>query len=84
MRRSSACSIRLCDWPDGATLADPSPVAGAKLTLTGLGNGPWTVVWWDTLTGKRLPHYEATVAGGVLPLEPPAFQADIAARLKKN
>jgi hypothetical protein len=73
-----------CDWPDGAKTAEPPPVAGAKVTLTGLDDGPWTVEWWDTLEGKRVGSSEATVSGGSLELEPPAFQADIAARLKKK
>ena len=43
-----------------------------------------TVEWWDTLAGKRLAEVKATASGGTLRLQPPAFQADIAARLKKR
>ena len=74
---------RACDWPQGAMVATPPPVAGAQVTLTGLDNGPWSVEWWDTLTGRRLAAGEATVSGGSLRLEPPDFQVDTAARLKK-
>ena len=72
------------DWPDGAAAASPPPVTGAKVTLAGLEDGPWTVEWWDTLEGKRLAATDATVTGGSLLLEPPAFQADIAARLRRK
>jgi len=74
---------RACDWPQGAMVATPPPVAGAQVTLTGLDNGPWSVEWWDTLTGRRLGAGQATVSGGSLRLEPPDFQVDTAARLKK-
>jgi hypothetical protein len=72
------------DWPDGAAAASPPPVTGAKVTLAGLEDGPWTVEWWNTLEGKRLAASDAVASGGSLVLEPPAFQADIAARLKKK
>ncbi|MGO8677086.1 MAG: DUF5060 domain-containing protein [Limisphaerales bacterium] len=75
---------RACDWPDGAMTANPPPVAGARVTLTGLDDGPWLVQWWDTLEGKPVATTQATCSGGSLQLEPPPFQADIAARLKKK
>jgi hypothetical protein len=34
--------------------------------------------------GKRLTEVEVTASGGSLRLQPPALQADIAARLKKR
>ena len=75
---------RACDWPDGAMEASPSPVADAKVTLAGLSDGVWSIEWWDTLAGKRLATGEANASGGFLQLAPPAFQVDIAARLKKR
>jgi hypothetical protein len=75
---------RACDWPDGAMEANPASVTASKVTLTGVDDGLWSVEWWDTLSGKRVAHAEATASGGSLPLQPPAFQADIAARLKKR
>lgn len=73
-----------CDWPQGAMEASPSPVTNAKATLAGYNDGIWSVEWWDTLAGKRVGTDEATVTGGLLQLVPPAFQVDIAARLKKQ
>jgi hypothetical protein len=64
--------------------ANPVPVTGAKVVLAGVDDGLWSVEWWDTLSGKRIAEVEATAAGGNLRLQPPAFQADIAARLKRR
>ncbi len=75
---------RGCDWPDGAMITNPAPVTGAKLTLTGLEDGQWQIEWWDTLAGKGIAVQNAKATAGSLQLEPPPFQADIAARLKKK
>jgi len=75
---------RAHDWPDGAMDANPAPVAGAKVTLMGVNDGLWAIEWWDTRAGKRVADREATASGGTLRLEPPAFQVDIAGRLKKR
>lgn len=75
---------RACDWPEGAMEANPAPVTGSKVTLAGVDDGLWSIEWWDTLSGKRIAEVEATASGGLLRLQPLAFQADIAARLKKR
>jgi hypothetical protein len=54
------------------------------ISLTGVADGTWSVEWWDTLAGKRVATGDVTASGGALQLAPPAFQADIAARLKKH
>jgi len=64
--------------------ANPASVAGSKMTLAGVDDGLWSVEWCDTLSGKRIAEAELTAAGAALLLQPPAFQADIAARLKKR
>ena len=75
---------RACDWPDGAMEADPAPVTGAKVMLEGVDDGAWTIEWWDTLSGKRVAEVQGMASGGRLGLEAPAFQADVAARLKRR
>ena len=75
---------RACDWPDGALETSPKPVTGAKVTLVGVDDGRWSVEWWDTLEGRCVASGEATTLGGTLPLAPPPFQVDIAARLRKR
>jgi len=72
------------DWPDGAMTAEPAPMTGADVALTGLTDGSWEIEWWDSLAGKRVVTQEATVTGGSLRLKPPAFQVDIAARAKRK
>ena len=64
--------------------AQPKPVTGATVTLEGVDDGSWSVEWWDTLAGERLANGVVTAVGGALRLTPPAFQVDIAARLKKR
>jgi hypothetical protein len=73
-----------CDWPDGAMQVNPAPVTNAQLTIAGLEDGPWSLEWWNTLSGKTTGKTQATAVGGLLKVTPPAFQADIAARLKKE
>ncbi len=75
---------RAYDWPDGALEANPVAAKSVKVTLGGVSDGAWSIEWWDTLAGKRLATSEATASGGVLQLAPPAFQVDIAARLKRR
>jgi hypothetical protein len=75
---------RAYDWPDGAMEAQPKPVTGATVTLTGLEDGRWSVEWWNTLTGEQMSNGELTATHGALQLTAPEFQADTAARLKKE
>jgi hypothetical protein len=75
---------RACDWPDGALEAQPKPVTGATVTLTGVEDGSWSIEWWDTLAGQAVAKAEITATNGALQLAPPAFQVDIAARLRKR
>lgn len=75
---------KACDWPNGAKEADPPAVAGAAVTLAGIGDGVWSVRWWDTLAGKPVAEREVSAVGGKVRLEPPAFQADIAGHLIKR
>lgn len=75
---------RACDWPAGATNAEPALVTDARVTLLGLADGNWAVEWWDTLEGKPVASAKVNSAGGALRLEPPAFRVDLAARLRRH
>jgi hypothetical protein len=75
---------RAHDWTDGALDADPAPATGVKVTLAGLDDGPWSIEWWDTRTGRLVATTTTTASGGRLELAPPPFQVDLAARLKKQ
>lgn len=72
------------DWPEGATVPDPVPVIGAKVTLTAVDGGEWSVEWWNTLTGEKLLSQKLAASSGTIVLEAPSFKADVAARLRKN
>lgn len=73
---------RAYDWPEGAMDADPKLVTGAKVLLSGVKEGRWTIQWWNTRTGQKISEAQANSSGGSVTLEPPSFQADVAARLK--
>ena len=75
---------RGCNWPEGATNAEPALVTDARVTLVGLADGNWSVEWWDTLEGQSVASAEVTSAGGALRLEPPPFRVDLAARLRRR
>jgi uncharacterized protein DUF5060 len=75
---------RAYDWPEGAAIVEPEPLTGATVVITGVDDGMWFIQWWNTLTGKPVADAQATASTGRLLLEPPPFQADIAARLKKR
>lgn len=75
---------RAYDWPDGAKDESPKELKGARVTLTGVDNGTWTVEWWNTLSGKAIATNEIKAVAGTLELTAPDFQADIAARMKKH
>lgn len=75
---------RAYDWPDGAKDESPKALKDARSTLIGVDDGTWTVVWWNTLSGKAIATNEFKAANGALELAAPAFQADIAARMKKR
>ncbi len=73
-----------CDWPEGAKEENPPAVTGATVTLAGVDDGTWSVNWWDTLAGKSVANEEIRAIDGKVVLVPPAFQADIAAHLRKR
>ncbi len=72
------------DWPAGAKDDRPTPVAGARAVLAGLEDGRYRVEWWDTAAGKPLGRSGAESRSGRLVLTAPAFEVDIAGRLKAD
>ena len=56
-----------------------------RVTLTGLRAGPYTVEFWDTRTGQPTGTANATVtAEGVLTLQLPPIQRDLAVKVKRK
>jgi uncharacterized protein DUF5060 len=72
------------DWPAGAKDDKPAPVTKAQVVLLGLEDGRYGIEWWDTLAGKRIASAESESKAGRLILAPPAFQVDIAGRVKSK
>jgi hypothetical protein len=72
------------NWPAGALEADPKPLPGAVVTISGIENGEWTVEWWDPAAGKPISSGQAMSDAGTLRLEAPPFTVDVAARLRKR
>ena len=60
----------------------PPVIAGATVDLTGLNNGTYDLIWWNTYEGFEVSRQEITVTEGVAPVvEVPAFTKDIAAKI---
>ncbi len=60
----------------------PPVIAGATVDLTGLGDGTYDLIWWNTYEGYEVSRQEITVTGGNAPtVEVPAFTKDIAAKI---
>ncbi len=73
-----------CNWPEGALDEQPTPLADATVTLQGMAEGTWSIEWWDPHSGTCVARGEAAARSGALQLQPPAFQTDIAGRLKRQ
>jgi hypothetical protein len=59
----------------------PTPISGATVEVKDLAPGTYTVQWWDTSQGKVLKEVRRSPAAGVLRLEVPTFDRDIACRI---
>ncbi len=66
---------------DGRT---PASVEGATVEITGLADGPYTVTWWHTNDRRALTSMEASAAEGQLLLTVPAFERDIACKIRRR
>jgi hypothetical protein len=72
------------NWPEGAMIDNPVPVAGAEVSIEGLEEGDYSVEWWHTLEGRRLMSSEVRVEAGRLDLVVPEFTVDVAARVRRH
>jgi hypothetical protein len=59
----------------------PQPQTGLQTAVRGLPDGRYRIEWWDTRQGKALSSSVAASREGKLPLAPPTFERDIAARI---
>ncbi len=64
---------------------EPPVITGATVDLTGLTDGTYDLIWWDTYKSGEVSKQEITVSGGVAPtVEVPTFTRDIAAKIVRK
>lgn len=74
---------------DGGKVITGPDQTGASANIVGLEDGEYRIEWWDTEAGKPVRTDVGSVRhsshfGYGLELEPPAFRADIAARIERH
>jgi hypothetical protein len=61
---------------------EPATVADATLRIEGLARGAWCGRWYDTWAGAWRGRVRARSRGGAVELRVPAFERDLALRLR--
>ena len=63
----------------------PPLISGATVELTGLKDGEYDLIWWDTYNGVEVSHQNIAVQNGKAPVvEVPTFSKDIAAKIMRK
>lgn len=70
------------NWYNDKYNKPPQPIKDLKTALRGLPDGNYKVEWWDTRQGKLLSTQTLRSKNQVLPLTPPEFTRDIAAKIR--
>ncbi|MDP8299439.1 MAG: cellulase family glycosylhydrolase [Candidatus Tantalella remota] len=60
------------------------PITGAYIDVSGMGEGPSTVEWWDTYTGSKLSAEKIVAKDDKIRLEVPEFLRDIACKIREK
>lgn len=71
-------------WFPPLTALDPAPIAGARVTLTGVADGVWRARWIDAYDGDDLATGDVVVTGGTVSLDAPVFSRDVGLRLDRR
>ncbi len=71
-------------WGNDVLGRQPRAVTGARLTLTGLGKGQYSVEWWDTWQGTPQGRTTARSDDGTLAVDVPPVTRDVACRLRQR
>jgi len=75
---------RRSTWRDPYEGPAPSPRRGLRLAVPTASADAWRVEWWDTFRGAIVRTDEVAPASGTLPLAPPDFERDLAARIVRG
>ncbi|MDG3006106.1 DUF5060 domain-containing protein [Paludisphaera mucosa] len=75
---------RRSTWRDPYDGTSPAPRAGLTLKVPTASTDAWSVEWWDTFQGLVVRTDVVRPASGTLPLAPPEFVRDLAARLVRK
>lgn len=76
---------RRSTWLGGKSRPEPSEVRGATLRVRGCAEGTWWVEWWGTRSAGRLGETRAAAGpDGVLAVEVPPFERDVAAKILRR
>ena len=62
----------------------PQSITGATLQVRGLTDGPYHAVWFDTQKGGQVAGGSVESKGGLINIEVPTFESDIACRIERR
>jgi hypothetical protein len=65
-------------------LLAPPATPGTRLSLANMGNGTYSVEWWNTWTGEIVAREEVASVGGKLQVAVPGSVRDLACKIRKK
>jgi hypothetical protein len=77
------CNREATWWNVVIERREPGRIKGASLEIEGLGDGDYSLEWWDTREGKVAKRERASSRGGKLRVSVPEFAQDIACKVKR-
>jgi hypothetical protein len=70
-------------WYNDAQGLEPKRLEGLSIAMRGLPDGDYQIQWWDTRAGEPVATTTGQCRDGELVLEPPPFERDIAAQVRR-
>jgi len=72
------------NWKNYYSGEKAGPIRNAWFEASGVEDGAYEVMWWDTFRGREISRGDASAKRGVLRLDVPEFSADNACRVTKK